>query len=58
MLKTYGPLCLFLPKMSAYKRGLIKLNVLFGKQFKIVKKYHEILKNVSNIIKKYLTVNL
>ena len=53
MLKKIRHLCIFLPKMSAYRRGLIKLFLSFlMKDEKLLEKYNEIWKKVSNIIKK------
>ena len=48
------PLCIFLPKMSAYRKNFDKTKCMtfLIKDEKLLKKYNEIWKKVSNIIKK------
>ena len=52
--KKIRPLCIFLPKMSAYRRdfGKTKCMSFLIKRKKLLEKYNEVWKKVSNIIKK------
>ena len=52
--KKFRPLCMFLPKMSIYRRDFDKTKCvsLLIKNEKLLEKYSEIWKKVSNIIKK------
>ena len=52
--KKVKPLCIFLPKTSAYRRDFDKTKCMsfFIKDEKLLEKYNEIWKKVSNIIKK------
>ena len=52
--KKNRPLCILLPKMSAYRRGFDKTKCMYFliKDEKLLEKYNEIWKKVSNIIKK------
>ena len=54
MLKKIRPLCIFLPKMSAYRKDFDKTKYMYFliKDEKLLEKYNEIWKKVSNIIKK------
>ena len=59
MLKNI-PLCIFLPKMSAHRRDLDKTKCMsfLIKDEKLLEKYNEISKKVSNITKKEFDSNL
>ena len=54
MLKIIRPPCIFLPKMSAYRRDFDKTKCMsfFNKDEKFLEKSNEIWKKISNIIKK------
>ena len=54
--KNDTPLCIFLPKMSAYRRDFDKTKCMsfFIKDETFLEKYNEIWKKVSNITKKEL----
>ena len=56
ILKKIRPLCIFLPKTSAYRRDFDKTKCIsfLIKDEKLLEKYNEIWKKVSNIIKNEL----
>ena len=57
--KKIRPLCIFLPKMSVYRRDFDKTKCMsfLIKDEKLLEKYNEICKKVSNIIKKEFDSN-
>ena len=59
MLKRYRPLCIFLSKMSAYRRDFGKTKYMFfstnsfDKFFELLKKYNKICKTFNTIDKEF-----